>query len=1659
MRLSFSNRFLIATAYVVTCLMSWTAAAQVSTSITYEDHIKRSRNFAALGDDLFGEKINLQDGAVSFSYEDASIPTQSGLRVAVGRKSAERLLTNTPQFHVFGQNWDLDVPYMMATYDSRDGWNAGNSVESNGGGTQPPNYNRCSAGYLRPRERLGPWPYYYSQTIYAHMYWKGIQINIPGYGQEQMLKLNAGQTLPTSGGPFYATTKSAWKVGCLPTIQNGAGEGFTVKLKDGVTYYFDWMATRKAVDLTDDRVTDAQGNGIDPWHLLAPLTDVYLFATKAVDRFGNIVTYSYDPSNPQRLTSIVSNDGARLDIQYNADGRISSVTSGSRIWTYAYSGNVLTSLQLPDGAKWEYSGNFSKLSSAEVEKSFWSNACEMDQGKMNASQPADPATLSTISIIHPSGAHGEFIIRPIYHGINNAPGGCGLFGSQETSLWYGTWGVPSVYGTNSLYSRRIYGPGMSDRTWSYSYAPTWSFQSQCGSGCSNSVTTTITDNEGVKQKYTFGNDYQSNYGQLLSMRREKAGVVLKAVDNTYLSTATGQSFPDNMGDIPTASGDVNLYGNPFKVKNRPLSVAVTQQDGATYTKTISAFDLFARPTTIVDSNSLGTARAVTTEYHDDLSLWVLGQVKKRYTANTNLNNDTSALGAVVSEETTFNAAALPWKLYRFGKLQQTLTYNANGTLSTAADGGENNTTFSNWTRGIPQLITYADGKTQSATVDATTGWITSVTDENGYVTGYGYDAMGRMASIVQPTGDTLTGGATAYHSTWANYRALTDTDWKPTGVSTGQWRKLEGTGDHIAVTYYDALWRPVLTNEYDQNNVASTLRAVRTEYDSSGRKSFESYPASVNVPGSTGIRTFYDALDRVTRVEQDSELGVLETNTEYLAGLKMRVTNPRGQKTTTTFMAWDQPSYDLPTLSEQPEGKVIQIARHPQFGWPLSMTQRNAANTLSQTRRYVYDGNAQLCKTIEPETGATVTGYDAAGNPSWSAAGLDATAYGSTTDCQHAAAYASGRASNRTYDTRNRLSQLSFPDGRGNQIWTYEPDGKPASVTAYNGPGNTLPVVMAYTYNHRRLLTGESVSQTGSYTWTIGSAYDAYGNLASQTYPTGLTVNYAPNPLGQATKAGIYATGAQYYPNGALKQFTYGNGIVHSMTQNLRQLPARVTSNGGVTDFGYTYDASANIAAIADHARGSGYDRTMSYDGLDRLLTTASPMFGGTDQTHRYTYDALDNLKSWKLAGVKDYADYVYDAQNRLTNIRNTANATVVGLGYDLQGNVVNKNGQGYDFDYGNRLRTVTNKESYRYDGLGRRVQTSATDGSKTTLWQYTQAGQMLFSSDWDGATYANQKTHENVYLAGSIVATIDHDWPSNAVIATKYQHTDALGSPVAVTNAAGTVTERNDYEPYGAVIGKPTYSGIGYTGHVMDGGTGLTYMQQRYYDPIIGRFMSVDPVSANRMNGVGFNRYLYANANPYHYVDPDGRLGELYDKAKYKEKNDREAALSNSQQKQEGASGPFGVGQMIYVDKNTVSKATSDWADPTQVEQTIMAIAQDMVELRTLSFLGVKDLPAAGAAAISGLKSFISMQVRTRITTVQIRPWIGTYETNFFGVVTRVDFQGLGNPRDAIIQLERQSRMMYGSHEVYRSDWENQPFFDNTQWLQRTGLPLHDVP
>ena len=62
------------------------------------------------------------------------------------------------------------------------------------------------------------------------------------------------------------------------------------------------------------------------------------------------------------------------------------------------------------------------------------------------------------------------------------------------------------------------------------------------------------------------------------------------------------------------------------------------------------------------------------------------------------------------------------------------------------------------------------------------------------------------------------------------------------------------------------------------------------------------------------------------------------------------------------------------------------------------------------------------------------------------------------------------------------------------------------------------------------------------------------------------------------------------------------------------------------------------------------------------------------------------------------------------------------------------------------------------------------------------------------------------------------------------------------------------------------------FTGKQYDAESGLSYMGARYYDPLVGRFMGIDPVGFDDGNIHSFNRYAYGNNNPYRYRDPDGR-------------------------------------------------------------------------------------------------------------------------------------------------------------------------------------------
>ena len=159
------------------------------------------------------------------------------------------------------------------------------------------------------------------------------------------------------------------------------------------------------------------------------------------------------------------------------------------------------------------------------------------------------------------------------------------------------------------------------------------------------------------------------------------------------------------------------------------------------------------------------------------------------------------------ERTTFQGNDLPWQLYGPGNtLIQTLTFNADGTIATATDAKSRTTTVGNWYRGIPRSVQFADGTGMSATVTAL-GWVDSVTDPNGFVRSFGYNAMGRVSQITHPTGD-----AVAWAPTTIAFTKVAATEY---GIGAGHWRETVITGNARKETYFDALWRPLVVREYD----------------------------------------------------------------------------------------------------------------------------------------------------------------------------------------------------------------------------------------------------------------------------------------------------------------------------------------------------------------------------------------------------------------------------------------------------------------------------------------------------------------------------------------------------------------------------------------------------------------------------------------------------------------------------------------------------------------------------------------------------------------------------------------------------------------------------------------------------------------------------
>jgi hypothetical protein len=358
-----SRRFVSVLAFAIGLMVLANADVPAQTSVTNilrdaSGLLKAAESINTESTHLFGDRVNVYSGALSVSQTDVSVPGNSALPVEVSRVFApmDALVTSGSL-----GDWELDLPSIggeFATGVRSYGWSVINA-------TGTPDQNKRCTYFGEPDVGLaetGP----YSWEGFE--YWQGTNLKIPGGGGGEVLwRSSSNSSQPTDGNNYPLVTKSGWQIRCLASLHASnvnstrfaAGEGFIALGPDGTTYRFDWLVVRpiKAASRVVNSVTRNLYR-----------SQISILPTLVTDRYGNTVTYQYNPAVPTQLQSITGSDGRQITIAYVAGSdRIQSVTVGSRIWTYGYTAggtnydtgyarasHFLSSVVQPDGKSWSF---------------------------------------------------------------------------------------------------------------------------------------------------------------------------------------------------------------------------------------------------------------------------------------------------------------------------------------------------------------------------------------------------------------------------------------------------------------------------------------------------------------------------------------------------------------------------------------------------------------------------------------------------------------------------------------------------------------------------------------------------------------------------------------------------------------------------------------------------------------------------------------------------------------------------------------------------------------------------------------------------------------------------------------------------------------------------------------------------------------------------------------------------------------------------------------------------------------------------------------------------------------------------------------------------------------------------------------------------------
>jgi RHS repeat-associated protein len=375
--------------------------------------------------------------------------------------------------------------------------------------------------------------------------------------------------------------------------------------------------------------------------------------------------------------------------------------------------------------------------------------------------------------------------------------------------------------------------------------------------------------------------------------------------------------------------------------------------------------------------------------------------------------------------------------------------------------------------------------------------------------------------------------------------------------------------------------------------------------------------------------------------------------------------------------------------------------------------------------------------------------------------------------------------------------------------------------------------------------------------FVVRNSYDAVGNRVRRETSGGNAVAYRYDLFGRVTSIAINdepPIQIERDEEGQVRKETLGARLERFYTYDA---DGRVTRQGiknknsdWLFDTQYQYDAAGNLTLRRDSAYGTDvYD----YDPVGQLMQHTDPQ----GKLARFFQDpAGDRLQTevtlrdeagdeWSRRGQYGGVRYGFDRAGQLTHRAGERAATA--LTWDANHRLVQSESGGVATRYG-------------YDPLGRRV--------------FKQTGTTTTRFHWDGnAILAEEDESRGVREYVHYPATFEplallEARPGRETEAFYYSN-DPNGCPTRVVAASGAIVWAARYTPWGeatVLVGDPAFNPIRLQGQYADAETGLHYNRHRYYDPVIGQFISQDPIGLL----AGTNFYQYA-PNALSWVDPLG--------------------------------------------------------------------------------------------------------------------------------------------------------------------------------------------